>query len=359
MPDVNVYGYLYPGSGAVIADPTPPFRWSPATTAQYRLQVSPDSNFGPGSIVIDQVVSTNEYQSTTPLSDTTYYWRTATWNQGGFWDAWPIGYHHFTKHPGWDSLPNIDHNALNGARLAYCDADRPFDHDAIVAMYGGDDRLFSEYSIGGGYWTSLTTTPWDLTVAASLTTTLDTVVGGDEAGYRIYTAFGHSVEGDCPYYYRTGDPDGWYALDDDDTSDIYNTHFPDDIDPGSSMALGANDMMYLTTGSGQRFYGVSVSRFGGGEQARTVPGGRGKAQAVTVREGVEVEYQLPAAAHVRATLRDVVGRRIGFLDAGELKAGTHRLSFNRDNEGRRLSTGAYFVLLDMGREQARLKAVVE
>jgi hypothetical protein len=74
--------------------------------------------------------------------------------------------------------------------------------------------------------------------------------------------------------------------------------------------------------------------------------------------GVLVEYQLPAAARVRATLHDAVGRRIGTQDAGEQKAGLHQLSWNRDQEGRRLSAGTYFVHLDMGTEQARLKAVV-
>jgi hypothetical protein len=47
------------------------------------------------------------------------------------------------------------------------------------------------------------------------------------------------------------------------------------------------------------------------------------------------------------------------LDAGEQKAGMHRLSWNHDQQGRKLSAGAYFVLLDMGTEQARLSAVLE
>jgi hypothetical protein len=37
----------------------------------------------------------------------------------------------------------------------------------------------------------------------------------------------------------------------------------------------------------------------------------------------------------------------------------HRLSWDRDNEGRKLSAGAYFVLIDIGTEKARLKAVVK
>ena len=48
--------------------------------------------------------------------------------------------------------------------------------------------------------------------------------------------------------------------------------------------------------------------------------------------------------------------RIGWND--EQQPGTHRLSWTSDGNGLKLSPGAYFVLLDMGKEQARLKAVV-
>jgi hypothetical protein len=57
-------------------------------------------------------------------------------------------------------------------------------------------------------------------------------------------------------------------------------------------------------------------------------------------------------------LQDALGRRVGVLDAGQQQPGVHRLSWGRDGEGRKLSAGAYFVLLDMGTEQSRLKAVV-
>jgi len=74
--------------------------------------------------------------------------------------------------------------------------------------------------------------------------------------------------------------------------------------------------------------------------------------------GVLFQYQLPVAAHVRASLYDAVGRRIGVLDAGEQNAGLHQLNWDRDQEGRRLSAGTYFVLLEIGAVQARLKVVV-
>jgi len=38
--------------------------------------------------------------------------------------------------------------------------------------------------------------------------------------------------------------------------------------------------------------------------------------------------------------------------------GTHRLRWSQDRGGRKLASGAYFVLLDMGMEKANLKAVI-
>jgi hypothetical protein len=63
-------------------------------------------------------------------------------------------------------------------------------------------------------------------------------------------------------------------------------------------------------------------------------------------------------AHVRATLHDAVGRQVGVLDAGSQQPGTHRLSWSRNDEGSKLSSGAYFVLIDMGTEQVHLKSII-
>jgi hypothetical protein len=83
-----------------------------------------------------------------------------------------------------------------------------------------------------------------------------------------------------------------------------------------------------------------------------------RAQVIASNHGVEVEYQLPAAARVRATLHDAVGRQVGVLDIGLRHPGAHRLSWDQDRGGRKLASGAYFVLLDMGSEKSTLKAVI-
>jgi len=351
MPDPQVYGYEYPGDAVTIADPTPQFRWTPSETEQYRLQVSPNPNFT--SNVIDTAVSTAECQSSVELDSGTYYWRVAAWVEGsggGDWE-WVPAIRSFCVHPGWDRLPDLDVNARSGARLAFCDT-FAFGYEAIVAIYGFSEKCFSAYCVGGGYWTNLHAVTDTVQPGASLTT--NAAVGGD---YRIYAAFDDDADGECPHRYPVSSNE-WGVISDEDADPLYNTHFPDDLEPGSSMAIGADDMMYLTTGHAHDFYGVSISRFPGGQQARVVPDGRAKAQAVTVRDGIEVEYQLPAAAHVRASLHDALGRRVGTLDGGKQSAGMHRLGWNSGLDGRELGAGAYFVLLDTGTEQSRLKAVV-
>jgi hypothetical protein len=43
---------------------------------------------------------------------------------------------------------------------------------------------------------------------------------------------------------------------------------------------------------------------------------------------------------------------------GMQQSGTHRLSWNQGRRGRKLASGAYFVLLDMGVEKATLKSII-
>ena len=355
MPDPALYGYLYPDTGVTIADQSPPFRWSPSATTQYRIQVSTDLYFM--NNVIDQVVTTNEYKAATSLSDTTYYWRVATWNgQGGGSWTWPIIRNWFVINGGWTQRAMIGDTVGLGAEIAYDDAS--FNHASIIALSGryGHQKCFADYDIGPNTWSPHASPPLYIRTGTSLTTNAERVAVG--AGVRhIDAAFFGQDAGTCPYYYVVG-ADSWAVYDTSPGESLFNSHFPDDIDSGSSMVIGADSMMYLTTGKDHRFYRLEPPIALDGEQTRTAPSGSAKAQLVTVRDGIEVEYQLPTAARVRAVLHDAVGRRVGVLDAGEQKAGMYRLSLSRDQEGRKLSAGAYFVLLDMGSEQARLKAVV-
>ncbi len=361
LPDPGLYGYLYPDTGATIADQTPTFRWNPGYQ-QYRIQASTDLAFSAGP-EIDTVVFANEFESTIELSNGVHYWRVAHWSGG--W-VWGCATYWFTLDGGWTNLNrSIDSLIGIGAEIAYDAGSFPFNNPGIIAIYGRHYRRFSRYVFETEQWEckQWDDTPLPVYCGSSLTTSA--LVEG-AFPYHIDAAFRDQQEGDYPYIFCADSPPGYqwqqFILE-EDTGDYY-TGFPDDLERGSSMIIGADSFSYLVTGHGNRFYRVEPAGFAGrsgkpgGGKSRVTTSESAKAQVIAMNDGIEVEYELPAAARVRAVLHDAVGRRIGMLDAGEQNAGTHRLVWSGSQEGRKLSAGAYFMLLDMGKEQARLKAVV-
>jgi hypothetical protein len=356
LPNVALDG-IYPGQGATIAELTPLFQWEGAATNQYRLQVSTDLFFIQN--VIDEVVSSPEYEPTTELANGTYYWRTAAWI-GGSW-TWCLTAHSFLLHGGWEQLDSIPYTVGDGAVIAYDGGS--LSHQAILAFAGaaGTLKRFCEFNIAQGTWTELDEAPENVDGGSSLTTSDPTQEQGERY---IMASFYAQSASETPYrYVPEAQQTKWQPWDDDNSESLYNSHYPHTLGVGSSMVLGTDQAMYLTIGSSDsyrhRFYNVIIEANQKGEQAGVMPNGRAMAHAIASHDGIEIEYQLSATARVSATLHDAVGRQVGTLDAGEQKPGLHQFSWDRDNEGRKLSAGAYFVLLDMGTEQTRLKAVVK
>jgi hypothetical protein len=347
--DISQYGY-YPGPSATIADQTPPFEWSPyASPTQYRIQVSTNPYFMGN--VIDTIVCVPEYEPTTKLANGTYYWRSA-YRIGMTW-SWS-GTHSFFLQGGWERLVDYDvpQDVGRGAAMAY-DGDA-FGNSSLIVLPGAGSRDFYRYDLQAPSWYHLADAPKGVHAGTSLTTHDPT---GEWSAYPC-AAFGDADTSDCPYHYHT-DRDTWVPFDTTDNDPLWYSHFPEPLGPEASMVGGTNHMDYLVVGDSNHFYRLeppAEAREGG--QAGVMQNGSVNAHVVCGLDRVEVEYQLPASAHVRATLHDAVGRRVGALDADEQKPGVHRLAWNRDGEGRKLSAGAYFVLLDMGKEKARLKAVV-
>jgi hypothetical protein len=78
-----------------------------------------------------------------------------------------------------------------------------------------------------------------------------------------------------------------------------------------------------------------------------------------LRDAVELEYHLEAPCWVDVAVFDPCGRRIKTLVSARQMPGRHDLRWDRtDWYETKVARGAYFVLLDTGTEQARLKAVV-
>ena len=350
----------FPGPGSTIADQMPWFAWSSSTTSQYRIQVSTSQNFN--NNVTDQALSDTQYESTTSLANGTYYWRTATWSGNQGW-TWGTNTHMFILHGGWQSLAAIPVAANSGSTMAYDKGSFGVGIRSIVALVGGWGRKYCyRYSLSQNTWDNLDTAPRAIEEGSSITTRTPV----QDTMTPTMAAFGGETHNDAPYIYKYLNSAGhrWDPWDNDSPDSFYNSYFPGTVHSASSMVMGAGDTMYLTlgaySGEAHSFYWVHGPGYGDGGGGQSVASvyGVSKAHAITSPDRIEIEYQLPVSGRVRVSLLDVLGRQVNKLDAGQQQAGTHRLSWVRDSEGRKLSAGAYFVLLDMGAEKARLKAVV-
>ena len=355
LPEVPSTG-IYPADGAQIADGTPLFQWGSAATTLYRLQVSTNLTFSP--TVIDTLESEPEHAEADGivLSNGSYYWRSAALI-GGVW-SWS-GAHNFVVNGGWQQLAGVPQSIGAGAAAAY-DANL-LGHAAILALVGGNATGFYGYDMSGNRWDTLESAP----LPESLGTSLSTHDATGANGYYPWAAFGGSDTSDDPYYFNPTHSPHWVDFYQASQDSSHSSRFPTRLGAGASMVYGANKNLYLIIGldnSGNprsSFYRLQPpGSLMDGSQASVQRNEIARAHVISRYDDVQVEYQLPASAHVRATLHDAVGRLVGAFDAGEQQAGVHRLSWRGDGTGLKLSPGAYFVLLNMGNEQARLKAVV-
>ena len=356
-PDTDIVASgIFPPNGSTIADQTPLFRWT-GGAIQYRLQVSTDPTFSSAPPVIDTVVSATEYQTNSKLANDTYYWRVGTPN-GLDW-TWATPALSFTLQGGFEEFDPIPEGVAKGAAMAYT----AFDEVPSIYVLPGyrndvDNTSFCRWDIDAEEWDSLPNSLKAQAVGTSLTSR--DPVTGSPGWFAVAAAFGQTGTGSHPYGYGGQ----WWEYD----SAAFE-EFPRTLGPGATFVMGPDPWCYLTTGAPyvggdptNYFYAIDPERMKrkhrGGSQAGDVHAGSRRAQVITSNRGIEVEYQLPAAACVRATLHDALGRQVGVLDVGSQQPGMHRLSWSGDSQGRKLSAGAYFVLLDMGAEQATLKAVI-
>jgi len=355
LPGVPSSG-IYPANGATIADKTPLFRWGSAATNLYRLQVSSDLAFS--DTLIDALESQPAHNVVQggALSNGLYYWRSAALIDG-VW-SWS-SVHSFVVNSGWQQLSGIPESVGAGAAIAY-DADI-LGHEAILALVGGNATGFYGYDIDCNEWDTLESAP----VSVSLGTSLATHDATEATGYYPWAAFGGSDTAADPYYFDPSQSPHWVDFYQASQDSYCSSRFPMRLGPGASMVYGTNRNLYLIVGLDDGgsprddFYRLQPpGLLMDGSQTSTRCSDIGRAHVVSRYDDVQIEYQLPVSAHVRATLHDAVGRQVSVLDAGEQTTGTHRLGWTRDNEGRRLSAGTYFVFLNTGAEQARLKAVV-
>jgi hypothetical protein len=84
-----------------------------------------------------------------------------------------------------------------------------------------------------------------------------------------------------------------------------------------------------------------------------------KAAPNPASQGTVISFQLAGQAQVCLAVYDVTGRRVRNLARGALPAGPHSLRWDgRDEAGRKVGAGVYFVALDAGHVSQRVRLVV-
>jgi len=184
---------------------------------------------------------------------------------------------------------------------------------------------------------------------------------GQDGRYAWASFGGQQALEDFPWFYSPYS-NAWYEWNYRNDDAYYDALYLENITSNASMVYGEPHVMYLVTGD-REFFRVdpppdNILMIAEGAMSSGTCVERTRAHTITRNSGFGVEYQLSKTAHVRAMLHDAVGRQVGTLDVGEQGPGSHKLNWSTDGEGRKLGAGAYFVLLDTGTEQTRLKAVV-
>jgi hypothetical protein len=345
--DVAIDG-ICPGETALIADQTPHFSWQGPPAGQHRLMVSTNPNFT--ATGLDTVVSATQCDVPNPMDNGTYYWRTGTQNFG-IW-AWSAT-HSFTLAGGWTQLASIPMAVSGGGALAY-EKDFYSSEERLLALVGGGHQYYYTYSVAEDTWYEYTT-PIAQNVGTAIVT--HEAAGATPLNWQgPWVVFGESS--DSLYYHNNSRP-AWIP---------YGPagEFLLPLGPGASLAYSIESgtpYLYLTVGqdgSGPRnnFYRQELPTSGGGGQAGSTRPASVPARLINGYGKVTVAYQLSAPARVNATVFDAAGRQARVLCSSQQSAGAHRLDWNLDASGGRASPGAYFILLDTGRERSKLKAVV-
>jgi hypothetical protein len=72
-----------------------------------------------------------------------------------------------------------------------------------------------------------------------------------------------------------------------------------------------------------------------------------------------IVYELPQTGDVSLKVYDVLGRHVRTLVSGQVPSGRHQVDWNAsDDRGRRLGSGVYFIVLEMGDQRAKQRVLL-
>lgn len=261
---------------------------------------------------------------------------------------WGAAVHTFQLRGGWERLRDVPRSVTDGAALVYTGG--LFPGGTFYAFVGGGDTSWFTYVVENNVWLQLTgsTPPQNIGTALASGSFPDVSYGS------AYGIFGeHSSQ--YLHHYSFG---GWRQ---------WGDLIPEALGPGASIAAGRIYLrpiyryIYLISGEEpdgrprSHFWRIAGPEFEGdrGFSSQSKSGQTMFHTRVNISTGsVVLEYFLGLPANVKAAVYDALGRQVKVLYAAAQSAGAHRLKWNPK------VPAAYFIVLNTGKEQAKLKVVV-
>ena len=173
-------------------------------------------------------------------------------------------------------------------------------------------------------------------------------------------ALAYDSEANAMYTMRTSNPVGLYRINMGDGSVTLIADGFDQALRGNLEIDAANRKLYVSDNGDNQIYTICLpSVVAVGDRGLT-PGRLSLTMRPNPTTGeASLRFRLPQASPVTVDVIDLAGRRVRTIQRGTLGAGEHALRWDgRDDAGRQLSTGVYFVRVKSGEISETLRAVL-
>jgi hypothetical protein len=173
-------------------------------------------------------------------------------------------------------------------------------------------------------------------------------------------ALAHDPGGNAIYTLKTTAPLGLYRIDLADGAVVLIADGFQAFQHGNIEIDSAARKLYVSDEDDNQIYTICLPSVVAVEESPRRPAGLALTMSPNPMMGTgQIRFRLSQASPVQAEVIDIVGRRVRNLAGGSLPAGEHLLRWDsRDDDGRIVSTGVYFVRVRANGLEETVRAVV-
>jgi hypothetical protein len=328
------FNFSYPPDSSIVATEFPTIDWPLVLDAtKYQLQVDNNPDFT--SPEINTFTEVSEYTSKIPLPNGRYYWRVRAINQAGEFTPWSkISLFHVQA--GWIRLADIPTPVYTGGALCY---HKIGNAESLYAFVGGGSRYFYCYSINNNSWFRDT-----LSLPQRDGSSLTSAYENENEKYELYAVFGISetIEHHLKYNVRRR---SWTPED----------RLPEILGPGASITYcPSNDNAYLVIGDGRDNFFVNPNP--GGLEEEAFGGSQSELDKWIERKS---KISFSNQTNINIQVYDASGKLVRNLFSSKKENEEQKLLWDiKDNLGRKVPSGIYFLMLNKGNSREGLKAII-